>query len=100
MKRRGVAVVDILLPGLMCGVWVTSELMEEFELYCIPALLTGPPVPGLSLSLSPESCEILLSRAVAADTGRLSGILEKPLVLRVLAWLTFRVGVVQISTWS
>ena len=91
------AVVDILLPGLMCGVWVTSELMEEFELYCIPALLTGPPVPGLSLS--PESCEILLSRAVAADTGRLSGILEKPLVLRVQAWLTFRVGVVQISTW-
>ena len=91
------AVVDILLPGLMCGVCVTSELMEEFELYCIPALLTGPPVPGLSLS--PESCEILLSRAVAADTGRLSGILENPLVLRVLAWLTFRVGVVQISTW-
>ena len=73
--------MDTRLLGLKGGVWVTSELIEVFELY-IPALLTGPPVPGLSPVSEP--CEILRSRAVAADTGRRSGILENPLVLRVL----------------
>ena len=57
-------------------------------------LLTGPPVPGLSVS---GPCEILLD--AVADTGRLRGILENPFVL-TMAWLTFLVGVVQISTWS
>ena len=39
-------------------------------------LLTGPPVPGLSVS---GPCETLLD--VVADTGRLNGILENPFVL-------------------